>query len=263
MFRTKRRKRGVSYKKPAVNRHKQLKHIALIAISISCAALIVLSMRQNYMQSVTPNKITVTGADTVVKSDMVRAVLKPYVDRKLIDLDIEKIRRDLLAVPRVREVSLRRKWPSTLDVHLYAHTIVATWQAEDASYYLLTDTGKIINTTAADKDYLENSVVLSGPADEQARVLSEYQHIRLAFAATLFAGQLATIHLNSRNTWELSLKNNLEIKYLDINKQQALNNLNIALQAFNLEKLQQVKKIDLRYDNGFAIEWRNSNVKTT
>ena len=92
---------------------------------------------------------------------------------------------------------------------------------------------------------------LSGVEGSEQRVLEEYAKL----SALLGEHHITALSLDARNAWEMVLHGAIQVRFLERNKEQAIQRLLTALRVFNTDELKRAAKIDLRYSNGFAIEW--------
>lgn len=199
--------------------------------------------------------IEITGAQEFVTSETVSEALQQYAQGDFFDMEIEAAREALLALPWVREVSLRREWPDRLIIKLQEQQAVARWGDVSESTIgvsaLLNEQGQhFAGLNDMDATALP---VLRGPEGSQVRVLKEYSALNQSLSSSSLA--INTLQLDARDTWHVELSNGLSVLFLERNKVDALQRLATALNVFDADKLKQANTIDLRYSNGFAIEW--------
>lgn len=208
--------------------------------------------------------IEITGSHEFVTSEQVSSALQQYAEGDFFNMEIEAAREALLALPWVREVSLRREWPDRLMIKLREQQAVARWgdvNSASGSQYPKGTPSALLNEQGQSFAGLEQLTQvegeslpeLSGPEGYQQRVLAEYA----ALSETLGAYDLAvnSLALDARDAWRMSLSNGMQVLFLQRNKEAAMERLATVLSVFDEAKLQQARKVDLRYSNGFAIEW--------
>jgi cell division protein FtsQ len=94
------------------------------------------------------DRITVIGADHT-GVDAVRAASGVRRHVPMIDVDTGEAREKLLALPWVAEVSVAKRWPSTIEVRIRERTAVATEPAGQGGFALLDVTGRVLGVEPA------------------------------------------------------------------------------------------------------------------
>jgi len=153
-------------------------------------------------------------------------------------------------MPWVYSVSIRKRWPETLKVHVVEQSIVAIWN----DIALLNRFGEIVEASpdSATQEY----VSLHG-SDEQANdVLTTYIKLHQLLKVNNF--EIASLSSDERQSTTLTLKRGIILR---LGKEQKLDRVQQFLTVYPLiDKKYSVSKIDyidLRYDTGFAVGWKN------
>jgi cell division protein FtsQ len=240
--------RGASKPQPKKDYRPLLVKLALLILVLTSLAATGIWIRHQQLQNFTIRSIEITGSREFVTSEQVSEVLQQHAEGDFFNINIDVARDALLALPWVREVSLRREWPDRLLIKLREQQAVAHWGAGDR---LLNEQGQSFAGAGEIKGV--NLPSLTGPEGSQQRVLAEYVQMK----KLLSTHELQALSLDARNTWEMVLQGNIQVRFLERNKDEAIQRLLTALRVFNADELKQAAKIDLRYSNGFAIEWSN------
>ncbi len=159
----------------------------------------------------------------------------------------DRLRRRLLLLPWVQSVSVRRHWPDAVSVWLKERQAVAVWD-ESA---LLDKEGVVfyppLETFPADLPRL------SSHDQEPADVLAVYEKI----AASLKTAHLRLVSMNavSASSWELLLPTGTVIMLPKEKADQALQHWLSVYPQLMKGRMQEVKRIDLRYSHGMAVQW--------
>jgi len=161
-------------------------------------------------------------------------------------LDLEASRRAFARLPWVREASLERHWPGTLEVRIVEQKAVAVWQR-----------GGLVNPEG---DVFQGATdaelpVFDGP-DGSSRLVAERFH---AFRAALADVGLVphAIELSPRHAWSVELADGPRI---ELGRAEDLRPLQRFLTHYpqDIEPLlSRLSHIDLRYRNGFALRSRD------
>jgi len=192
--------------------------------------------------------IAVDGANRFVSAAEVRAKIAPLVGQSIWEADLEHMRERLLENRWLTRVDLSRQWPGQVRVELATHRPLARW-GEDA---LMSRTGEVFRPTRVPVDL--DLPALAGPPDSQWSVWERYSSLQPVLAQ---AGlDLVGVELSSRGALLLRLASGAEIRAgrqsLEVRLQRLLDVYPDTLAG----RMQEVRSIDLRYSNGFAVAWR-------
>ncbi|MEI6896059.1 MAG: FtsQ-type POTRA domain-containing protein [Psychromonas sp.] len=205
------------------------------------------------VKSVPLNALILTGNNRHVTFDKVRDVLIRQEDRlNFFTVEIAQIQKELEAMPWVYSVSIRKRWPETLKIHIVEQSIVAVWNNKA----LLNRFGEIVEIlpAAGKHPYVE----LYGNDELANDVLIIYKKLHQLLKVSDF--DIASLESDQRQSTSLTLKNGLLLR---LGKEQKLDRVQLFLTVYPLinEKynVNKIDYIDLRYDTGFAIGWKNDN----
>ena len=175
------------------------------------------------------------------------AAALPHARGNFFLLELAGIRQQIAQMPWVRQVSVRRVWPDGVYVYVSEHRLVARWGAR----HWLNSHGEIVDLrTAATPSGLP---LLDGPNGTQAQVWSAY--IALNEIAKHSGLDIARLELSARRTWEAQLSNNLSILLGRGTPQPKLARFMAVYSETLAHRVEQIKQVDLRYTNGFSIQW--------
>lgn len=211
--------------------------------------------------------IRVDGAGRRLTSDgrldpqRVKAELGPAVRGNMLLLDLKGLELAVAALPWVERVSVRRRWPHTLEVRLTERTAIARWGRES----LLDRHGELF-TPAQIADDLLTLPRLLGPVGREQRVWRQFLQWRQQLAAAEL--NLVGLTLDARGAFSLTLVEELSSERSD----QATNHVEVILgrrsAEARIERLVrlaptllrrrpgEIARLDLRYDNGLAVRFR-------
>ena len=198
------------------------------------------------------NQIEVIGGTAVVPASWVQNQLKPWIGQDIWRVDLAAIQKNLAQNTWLTQVFVQRVWPNQLIVRIGVHQPIARWQGAD----LLDADGTVFTPTpmphlAAMIDSLPN---ISGPDGRQWAVWDRYLSLKPALASVGLA--MTGLLENSRGSLDVLLTDGVRIR---LGSQDIESRLQRFLDVYNRTlagKLDQVAAIDLRYTNGFAVQWR-------
>ena len=194
-----------------------------------------------HLPSVLPlHSVRLSVAPRQVDALDVLQVVRDEVQGNLLTVDIERIGTEIEKLPWVRRVQIRREFPDSLVVELEEHQALARWNNDD----LVNRQGEVFSGIS---DQVLPCFV--GQPGESRLVAQQYAQ---------FNGQLARVHLrvtqltqSPRHAWQLLLSNGMVLELGSEQMQERLARF-VAVYPYSLATMQ-VKTVDLRYRNGFAV----------
>ena len=218
--------------------------LALVLLPVAGVAALVWWVRQP--ETLPVRNIVVTGQLKRLQPDQLEAWAAPLVDGGFFSLDIEALRQGLLAQPWIREVSVRRVFPASLEIHVEEHVPVARWRAGG----FVAAGGEWIDVPAGEA--AGELPLLAGPAGEQATVLGVWRRTRELLAP--LGLETAGVELSERRSWTLDLEDGARIR---LGRDDLYGRLRRFAAAWDLVRAgRRLASADLRYPNGFAVRWQ-------
>lgn len=196
---------------------------------------------QSVLLSASPKQVTAVEVLQIVRRE---------TSGNIFTVNIDHLRQSLEKLPWVRSVNIRREFPDALLVDMEEHQVLAHWN-KDA---LLNLQGEVFFVGA---DWVAKSGQdlpgLAGPEGSPAEVAQLY---------TLFSSMLSTqnlqvaqLSLSPRHAWQLRLNNGMVLELGREDMQQRLARFITARAQMDMSEM---KYVDLRYRNGFAVKQVNS-----
>jgi cell division protein FtsQ len=195
-------------------------------------------------------QVSVTGRFQRVSPGEVEQAVKARVrDMGLVSVDLAAVRRAVEQLPWVDQATVERQWPRALNIRVVEQVAAARWGANG----LLNTRGELFISEA--RHIPTELPRLAGPRGTEAEVARRYL---AAQAQITEAGMRVTaVRLDARGAWEFDLDNGITVR---LGRRQIDERFarfvqagmgQIALHASD------IRYIDMRYTNGFAIGWRS------
>lgn len=194
--------------------------------------------------------VRVDGIVAHADRDQLKAVMARHARAGFFTVDLEALRTDLRALPWVRDASLRRVWPDTLDVSIREHAVAAHWN-EGA---LLSRSGIVFEPpTPVDME----APILAGPAGHGGAMLERLR----AFSAEIepLGLEVAALRQNERRDWRLELSNGVALRLGRDDVEARLARFVAIWPRALASDAGRIASVDLRYPNGFAVTWREQD----
>ncbi len=169
------------------------------------------------------------------------------------NLNVMSIREAILREPWVNWVVVQRVWPDGLSVHVKEHTAAAHWNTDD----LLNDSAQLFSPETAHS--INGIPNLSGPINTQALVFRRYREINKALQPFVAVESLS---LSERRAWQFQLQDGPLVILGRNDVDSRIDRFTGPVLTSLGDDLRRVKQIDLRYTNGFAIQWLDNFQKS-
>ena len=163
-------------------------------------------------------------------------------------LDVNEVFELVESQPWVYRASVRKKWPNTLKIYLVEQQPVAKWNDD----LLLNPYGDTFN----DEGVALLLPSLYGPGGSEKTALEGYNAMHALIATTDMA--IDELSLSERFAWQVQLENGIK---LNLGRQEFIDRLQRFIDVYPLLAQQEkaVKYVDLRYDTGVAVGWKDDS----
>lgn len=202
--------------------------------------------------------ISVLGEVTHNNAVTLRANVAPRLAGTFFTLDLGRTRSAFESVPWVRKAVVQREFPNRLKVILQEHQAVGYWGAEGDSR-LVNSFGEVFEANAGEIEQ-ETLPRLSGPEDQAAQVLAQYQALQPLFEAMELS--IEQIELSPRGGWRARLDSGAAIEFgrgsvdeVLARTQRFLRTLTQVSSRYG-RTLSALEAADLRHEAAYAIRLR-------
>lgn len=242
------------------------KRVVMVMLAVVLLAAMALALRS---QLLTPtmlhiNAMQVYGELRWVDREKLNDAVKPYLDSNFFSADLNGIKQTVESLPWVASASVRRQWPNQLQIFVNEHKAVARWKEN----ILINENGELFRPAEIPEDIAQSLVQLQGPDNSYQYLFAQYQELQPLFVEQGLQDELVItkVYMNERRALGIELSSGMRIIFGRLNASMDLYNAaSRFLQAFKSnikEHAGQIAVVDLRYTNGFAVQWKTSNGKT-
>ncbi len=193
------------------------------------------------------NTVKISANFQHITRHQLETVLSAYQDNSFFSLPIGQLHNELLALDWASDVSVQRIWPDVLSIKLIEKDPVAKWNNS-----LITDSGQLFNA-GQPTDNL-GLVELQGPDGQEKDVLQIYK--KLSKLLSNFDLHVASLKLHKNQSWDLSLTNGIHLLLGKQDIEKRLVRFCKAYHATFAAKTEQVVRVDMRYERGMAVQWK-------
>ena len=170
--------------------------------------------------------------------------------------DLEEIESALVRLPGVYQAAVRRHWPDTLEVSITEAGAIALWYATDGSALEVQD---YVNLPPDSNITLQP--VLRSPTADRHTVIDAF--LDLVSGLTPLGLEVRNLSVNEAGNWMVVLQSaslqtpaELEIVVGRGDPVRKVDQFAVVFDSFLQDRLADIERVDMRYDSGFAIQWR-------
>ncbi len=191
------------------------------------------------------------------RSDIINAI--EHVDMgNFFQVNVNEVQTEVLTLPWVYSVAVRKQWPNELKIYVVDQTPVAVWNGD----FLINQLGQVFQADLERiKHYLPN---FFGPEGSEVVALENYRNFNglLEFNAL----SIDELVLSERFSWLLTLDDGVT---LNLGREERVERIQRFMDVYPMIKAQLKAKIiaekqqnqavdyiDLRYDTGLAVGWK-------
>ncbi|RKZ68401.1 MAG: hypothetical protein DRQ44_04440 [Gammaproteobacteria bacterium] len=213
-------------------------------------------------------QVSVIGTLNFLDRSKIESAIKSSISGGYFTVDLNSIREKLLQQPWLKNVSLRRQWPASLDVIVTEQRPVAYWNHDG----YINDAGEVFKPEKIDKQL--NLPKMNGPEGHHSNVWKFMNVLYQEMALLEF--EVVRLDLDERRSWQMVVSEYRNIEARD--SEGMVNFIDVKLGRFETEKRLQrfvrilpslvvghgsasnvltnknIKVIDMRYPNGFAVQ---------
>ncbi len=182
-----------------------------------------------------------------ISKEQLHEVVSAQVNGGFFNVDVVAITDAVSALPWVDTVEVRRVWPDAVHVTIKEQVALARWRDQA----LVNMRGELFSPAL--ESFPAGMVELHGPDTSVASMAHQFSVFnQLLEQADL---NMKRIVLSQRRAWELELNDGVTVV---LGRGDVEKRLQRFVQFYSplLAAAENVKRVDMRYTNGFAVQWR-------
>lgn len=199
--------------------------------------------------------ISVKGQFSHVDQAEVQRRVEPLIDGGILSLDLDGIRSQLELHPWIEQAILSRQWPGGLVITVKEEVPIARWGKTG----FLNSRGEMLEIP--DNSILAHLPLLQGDLNAERSLMKAYREIAQLLQPSSL--KIAGLKRDERGAWWLSLANGLE---LVIGRDQVMEKMRRFLVVWTSTlkgKAARIVSVDIRYDNGIAVQWAEKSTEAS
>lgn len=204
------------------------------------------------------NSIVITGEMPYTQQEEVLSAIEDIALGNFFQVDVNDIQAKVSVLPWVYSVAVRKQWPNEVKIYVVDQTPIALWNGD----FILNKFGKAFQ--AEIKTLKQALPAFYGPEGSELLALENFKNLNdLLEYRELTIDELI---LSERFSWQLTLNNGIR---LNLGREERVKRVQRFMDVYPLinahledknnskkELKQAVDYIDLRYDTGLAVGWK-------
>lgn len=192
-------------------------------------------------------QIKVAQALKHVQTAEIASISKQYLYGNIFTVNLNAARADLVKLPWVSKVQVKRIWPDTILLDIEEREPIAQWENGQ-----LVDTNGELFTAQ-----VKNDLPLLVGAESSVRIMA----VNLLIFENLLRPtnlHIRQLHLSNRSAWDIVLDNGISLRLGRENVETRLSHFVWAWPKVLQTQAKDIDYVDLRYSDGFALRYKSN-----
>ena len=206
-----------------------------------------------YKQIDTPlSRIMVGGKFNHLQEQELAELVNIEIDGGFLSMNLNQLRQELQNHPWIHQVSVRREWPSTLNVEVIEEVPIARWGKQG----FLNRLGDQLSLP--DNSNLQSLPVLEADFGSSQDMIAQYLLLAELLAPTDL--KLTELQRDAVGAWQVETASGVKIV---LGRDQIIEKIRRLVMVWRSGldvQLNNIATIDLRYPNGLAVSWRDQDL---
>jgi cell division protein FtsQ len=212
-----------------------------------------LNERLSEDESVPVTSIVIMGEMKYTEKDDVESAIENIGFGNFFKVDVNTVQETVKTLPWVYSVSVRKQWPNELKIYVVDQRPIANWNG-DSYINVYGEVFQVGNVEAA-----KGLPGFYGPEGTESLALKNYQDLNQLLS---FGGfNISELVLSERYAWQLTLTSGVTLNLGRENRVERIQRFMDAYPNIELKEDIQIDYVDLRYDTGFAVGFKSTNMK--
>lgn len=199
-------------------------------------------------QTLPMRKVSVEGQFTHVTKQGLYAAVAAYVTGGFFSVDLMAVQVAAERLPWVARASVRRIWPDSLRIQIKERVALARW-GEDA---LVSVKGKVF--VPPKESFPKGLPELDGPSGSERLLVTRFKRVRAQLKPLNL--RVTRLTMGERRDWHIVLEDGMELVLGQARSTKRLARFRQVYARLLQFHREDIKRVDMRYTNGFAVTWR-------
>jgi cell division protein FtsQ len=207
-----------------------------------------------FLRALPVEHIRVSGELEHIQAEAIQELVQPALAGGFLSADLVRIRRQLEQLPWVYRVTVRRRWPSALEIQVVEQLPIARWGEQG----FLNHSGEVFSSArVADQQTLP---LLRGPEGTASALMASY--LRLIALLEPVGLAVNALEVDERGQLEAGLAGGMRLVMGNHDFRERLQRF-VAVYPLHLAaRAGEIERVDLRYESGLAVAFAESADET-
>ncbi|MFL0804421.1 MAG: cell division protein FtsQ/DivIB [Agarilytica sp.] len=195
--------------------------------------------------------IKIEGEFRFVSRESLQQLISSRLDGSFVDLNLHEVKTAIEANPWIDSVLIERIWPDSLKLKIEEHTPIARWNKNG----FINREGELVKVES--NHVLADLPLLSGLEANTNELTKNY----VFFSELLKRSGLRIdgLSVDSVLSWSIQLDQGFELVLGNDDIQSKIENFAFVYQQYLGNKKNQIDRVDMRYEKGLAVKWKQSS----
>jgi len=217
--------------------------ILMVLLVVGCASL--------WMELNQPIRtVRVVGDLTAGEQAEIRDSISDSMGQGLLGVDLASVRSDIYALSWPLAVTVRRRWPGSIEIRVEKDLAVAAWG--DQGY--LTSDGRVMQFPDEPAGLPRFRCARSGPHE----AMEIYGLLKETLATTTM--NISALNESALGEWEVELDNGMRVVLGGHALAERMRRFRLVFERALQGRQETVRYVDARYANGIAVRWKEALV---
>ena len=232
-------------KKPSTGRCRSCLAIGVCLLAL--AAVLGSALKPMLAEYFPVRFVRIQGAFKYLDKEDLERSLSPMLESGYLDLDFESARRAAELLPWIAGLQIQRIWPDTLVLRIEEHVPFARF----GNGSLISAQGIVFSPAAIEQ--FSDLPLIDGPAVRATELLAAFREMRVEARASGL--RLEKLRVGERGSWLLEMADGLRVELGRDAPGARFRRFIHTLALLGEQPVRSMVRVDLRYRNGYAVEW--------
>ena len=203
------------------------------------------------LKSLPVQRITVTGALEHTQAEAVQDMVQSSLSGGFLNADLQRMRRQLEGLPWVYQATVRRRWPSSLEIHVVEQLPSARWGAHG----FLNHEGLVFRSDK--QGNWESLPLLTGPEGSAPALMARY--LRLVEMLAPLDLSVTQLRVDARGQIDAELAGGMRVVIGSEHFFDRMQRFALIYRRELAARADEIESVDLRYATGVAVAFRDTS----
>ncbi len=200
------------------------------------------------MQMLPVRFVRIYGALERVRKNQIQSTLESLVDKGYWSVDLEAIQVATESLPWVERAQINRVWPDTLMLGIIEQVPYVRW---GKTALLNTNGDRFVPHSTAG---FQNLPVIFGPSGKEAQLVKVFKDLQKRLAVQQL--DIRVLNVSDRLSWSVRLQGGLDVAIGRRDPVAVFDRFIKTLPLLGPDQIRAMRRVDLRYPNGYAVDWK-------